>query len=414
MRHGVGLDRWSLPGNVAVAAKVCPLRFRFITRGEVTLIPTSRSNDCSRSRSAFSRAAASLALLAVLAACADAVGPGEVVDTQDQIYFVSTRAGNVDQFGSAQGDIFRMNADGSGVERLTTQSSAYKYLRLSPDGTKLAFYSGLGACYDIWVMDLDGTGLTQLTGVDAYERCNETPYWSPDGSKIAFVSSRHPELGWDAYVINVDGSGVVNVSNNPSADNGTYNDLVDGWSPDGRVVLSSFRDGTQRTYLVNADGSGLEPLFGSGDYLFPQWSPDGSRVLASSDREGNWELYVMNADGSGAANLTGDPGYDGIGGWGSSAWSPDGSMIAFYSRRTGDAEIFVVHSDGTGLVDVSDDPGEDEFDGWSPDGTKILFSSDRNGDLELYLVDADGGNLVNVTRSPATEDGPDAIWVPRG
>jgi Tol biopolymer transport system component len=377
------------------------------------VIPASRSNDGLRFTAALPRTATSFALLLALAACADATGPGRVADTEGQIYFVSTRAGEVNEFGLAQRDIYRMSADGSNVERLTTQGSAYKDLQLSPDGTRIAFYADLGACYDIWVVNLDGTGLTQLTGVAGYERCNEMPEWSPDGSKIAFISSRHPELGWDAYVVNADGSGVVNISNNPSTDVGTYNESVDGWAPDGRVVMSSTRDGTLRTYLVSPDGTGLEPLFGTGDYLYPQWSPDGTKVLAASDREGNRELYVLDADGSDAVNVTHDPGYDGTFARGGAAWSPDGSMIAFYSRRTGDAEIYVVRADGTGLVDVSDNPAEDDFAGWSPDGSQILFSSDRTGDLELFLVDADGGNLVNVTESPAAEDGPDAVWVPR-
>ncbi len=352
-------------------------------------------------------------VLLAVAACADSVGPGQIAEPQDQIYFVSTRAGNLSDSGAPRGDIYRMNVDGSEVERLTAESATYRYLRLSPDGTRLAFYADLGHCYDIWVMNLDGSGMTQLTGVTAYERCNEGPEWSPDGSMIAFHSSRRPEMGWDAFVMRADGSAPVNVSDNPSTELGTYNDLVDGWSPDGRVVLDSDRDGTARTYLVRPDGSGLEPLFGTGDYLAPQWSPDGGKVLAARDGDGTRELYVMSADGTAALDVSLSPAWDDTGRLGSSAWSPDGSRIAFSSRRTGDRDVFVVGSDGTGLVDVSLDPADDEFLGWSPDGTKILFASDRTGGMELYLVDADGGVPANLTASPTSEDGPDAVWVPR-
>jgi Tol biopolymer transport system component len=156
------------------------------------MISSSRSGDGLRIPAALLCSAASVALLLALAVCADATGPGQAADTGDQIYFVSTRAGELSEFGLAQRDIYRMNADGSDAQRLTTQGSAYKDLQLSPDGTRIALCADLGACYDIWVVNLDGTGLTQLTGVAGYERCNEMPEWSPDGAKIAFISSRHP------------------------------------------------------------------------------------------------------------------------------------------------------------------------------------------------------------------------------
>jgi len=352
-------------------------------------------------------------LTAALVACADSLGPVDVAEPQAWIYFVSTRATPSSTPGTVDGDIYRMGVDGSNVERLTTRSAAYRYLRLSPDGGRLAFYADLGTCFDIWTMELDGSGLTQLTGVAGNERCNETPEWSPDGARIAFTSSRAPERGWEALVMNADGSAVVDVGRNPSTDFATSYDGIDGWSPDGRVVVSSTRDGTQRTYLVTADGSSAELLFGTGAYLHPRWSPDGSRVVAVRDVSGNQEVFAMNADGSGAVNLSGDAAWDGTFRTGGNAWSPDGTRVAFYSRRTGNADVFVVRADGTELVDVTPAAGDDAFVGWSPDGTRILFSSDRSGDVELYLVDAAGGTPVNLTKAPWSADGPDALWVPR-
>ena len=374
------------------------------------MVPSSHSPRAVR---APVKAASALLVVAVFSVCADSTGPVEVRGSQSHIFLYSTRAGDVDEFGSPVGDIYRMNEDGSDVQRLTEQSALYRFLRLSPDGTKLTFYSSLGGCYDIFVLDLDSTSLTQLTGVTEYERCNEMPHWSPDGSKIVFMSSRHPELGWDVYVVNADGTGAVNVSNNPSTDPATSADATDGWSPDGRVVLRSHRDGTQRTYLVQPDGTGLTPLFGSGDYLFPEWSPNGAKVFACSEGEGDWECYVMDADGSDAVNVTNGPAYDGPSQWASSSWSPDGAQIAFRSMRTGDAEIFVVSPDGTGLVNVTADPGTDVFLGWSSDGTRVLFASDRSGTEDLYAANADGSGLVKLTTLSDPDDLPQAIWVGR-
>lgn len=354
----------------------------------------------------------SAVIVASLAGCSDTTGPSAVEEVQDQILFVTTRSGSVDPFGSPLSDIYRMNADGSDVERLTEQSAAYKFLRLSPDGRQVVFYSDLGSCYDIWVMGVDGTGLTQLTGVVSYERCNERPSWSPDGSRIAFDSSRQPELGWDVYVMNADGSGVVNVSDNPSTDYATANDNVGGWSPDGRVVLYSERDGTRRMYLVGADGSGIEPLFGGVEYWSFAWSPTGNRAVATAVTDGNSEVLVMNADGSGIVNVSSDPGADALDAWAPNAWSPDGGKVAFESQRSGNLDVFVVAADGTGLMNVSASPGDDRFLDWSPDGTRLLMASEREGRLEIYVVNADGTGATNLTNAPGSDDGLAAIWVP--
>lgn len=116
------------------------------------------------------------------------------------------------------------------MRRLTAESGRYRSLRRSPDGTRLAFYSDLSGCYDVWVMDVDGGAPTRLTGVETYERCNSHPRWSPDGSKIAFLTSRNARegRGWDVYVMNADGSGAVDVTANSSTDPERADDYVHG------------------------------------------------------------------------------------------------------------------------------------------------------------------------------------------
>lgn len=374
------------------------------------MIPNHRSRHARPSASPLS-AAACLLLLAV-GACADSTGPEQSVEPQDQILFVSNRAGNVSASGQPISDMYRMNADGSGVERLTTQSGVYRSLRLSPDGKNVTYYSDAVGCYNIWVMNLEDAVQTQLTGVNGFDRCNEMPRWSPDGSKIAFISSRHPEVGWDVYVMNADGSGVVNVSNNPSTDSETFNESVEGWSPDGRVVILSYRTGAPRLYLANAEGSGIEPLFDGEDYRHAYWSPDGAMLLTVETVEGGSSVMAMQADGSGALNVGGGTAFDAPNVWAPTPWSPDGSMAAFQSSRTGNDDVFVVRADGTGLVNVSNDPGDDMFLDWTGDG-HLLFSSARGGGLDIYRVDVDGTHLVNLTNAPGSDDGSEAIWVRR-
>ena len=357
-----------------------------------------RSRSAGHSGPALAAAFATL----LLAACSDSTGPtddeAQLWDTaQDQIFFVSSRAGNLSESGTPLTDVYRMNADGTGTERITQESAAYRDLQLSPDGTKLAYYSDQVGCYNIWVMSLDGADARQLTGLDGLERCNEVPRWSPDGSKIAFQSSRDPTHGWDVYVINADGTGPVNVS--------TYDDLVAGWSPDGRVVMQSDRDGTDRTYGVSADGSGCRPLFAEG-YIIPFWSPDHARVAVVKD----WDLFVMNSDGSSATNLTDSPGFES---WSpADPWSPDGSKVAYRSKTSGDWELYVQNADGSGRINVTNTPEDETFLGWSPDGRQILFSSARTGTSEIYVQALDGSAAVNLTND-ADGDDDRGIWVPK-
>jgi DNA-binding CsgD family transcriptional regulator len=127
--------------------------------------------------------------------------------------------------------------------------------------------------------------------------------------KIAFLSNR--DGNWEIYAMNADGSGQTNLSNNPGDDGVRVNYYVT-WSPDGcRLAFFSTRDGNYEIDVMNADGSGRTPLSNNpGDNGVLAWSPDGSRITFNSNRDGNGEIYVMNADGSGQTNLTNNPGED--------------------------------------------------------------------------------------------------------
>jgi TolB protein len=306
-----------------------------------------------------------------------------------------------------------MDVDGSDVRRLTTWSGSYAWLRLSPDRLRLAFTSDEAGCIDLFVMELEDFTTTQLTGVAGFERCNVDPYWSPDGNRLAFSSSREPSLGWDAFIVSAGGGPGLNVSDNPSTDFANNIDRAMGWSPDGRIVLHTNRDGRYRTFLVPTSGAGAEPLFESVDYVYPTWSPDGDRLVASLDLEDERDVYLMNGDGSGAINLTDHPAFDALPAT-SNPWSPDGSGIILSSQRSGNQDLFLAHADATVLVNLTDHPDADRFMSWSPDGTRILFTSNRTGDWELYVMELDGSGVTNLTNTPGADDGRGAVWVPRG
>ena len=200
-------------------------------------------------------------------------------------------------------EIYVMNADGTNVTRLTDNPARFDDPTWSPDGSKIAFVSGVYC--DIYVMDADGTNQTCLTNNASPIHA---PRWSPDGSRIAYILNG---LSRDIYVIDTDGSNERNLTNNPA------DDFDPAWSPDGsKIAFVSERDGDGDIYVMNADGSGVVRLTDAGGSR-PTWSPDGSKIAFESDRDGNPEIYVMDADGSNETNLTNNAVTDR-----SPAWSP--------------------------------------------------------------------------------------------
>jgi Tol biopolymer transport system component len=168
----------------------------------------------------------------------------------------------------------------------------------SPDGTRVAFSTG----HDIWIVGVDGTGLTRLTRA---REDDHSPAFSPDGRRIAFVAERDHDS--EVYVMNADGTGQRRLTDNEGQDT----DPV--FSPDGtRIAYVHARYGTQFADIVvmNPDGTGkrrLTPVDPSADRA-PAFSPDGRRIAFVSDRSGHRELWLMRADGTGPRRLTFDSG----------------------------------------------------------------------------------------------------------
>jgi hypothetical protein len=275
-----------------------------------------------------------IALSVALAGSAHAAFPG----ANGKIAFSSDASGNP--------EIYVMNPDGTGLTNLTNHPGPDSDPAWSADGTTIAFRSGRSGSYDVWVMNADGSSPTQLT-TDLED--DGFPAWSPDGSKIAFQS--HRDGNSEIYVMNADGTAQTRLTFDPA------DDLSPAWSPDGsKIAFISKRDGDDHVYTMAPDGSNVTQItFGPATEFFPTWSPDGAQLLCISGF-GTYDLLVMNADGSNPAAIS--TGLD----VNTPAWSPDGTAIAFVAN----SHVFTVHPDGTGLTQVTNGAGEDYKVDWQP------------------------------------------------
>ncbi len=262
----------------------------------------------------------------------------------------------------------------------------------SQGGTRIAFDSRRTGNLDIYIMNVDGSGLQQITGTSGAER---GPSWSPDGRQIAFYGAASENGNFDIYTINTDGTGLFNVTNSPEVD-----DRYPSWSPDGaRIAFHSNADGDYDIYAINTDGTGLQAItHDDADDLGPDWSPDGTRIAFHTNQ---WsELYaiaVIDLRTEVVTRLTTDTQTDTF-----PTWSPDGTRLAYNAidPRTGIVIVALLAVDGTGSQPVtSAQDGNSAFADWSPDGSQLVFQ--RGGDTQstLYILSLANNESKAITGS---------------
>jgi Tol biopolymer transport system component/tRNA A-37 threonylcarbamoyl transferase component Bud32 len=262
----------------------------------------------------------------------------------------------------------------------------------SGGGNRVGFVSDRTGNDEIFVVHVDGSGLTQLTDNPA---ADWGPDWSQDGRRIAFASERAGN--WEIYTMDAGGGGVTRMTDHPDYDS------TPSWSPNGRrIAFMTDRDGNLEIYALDVTSRAVTRLTNDpGVDALPAWSPAGGLIAFQSGRSGNDEILVMNPDGSGVRNLTNDPGPD----WGP-AWSPDGRRIAFASERDDNWEIYVMNADGSGQTRLTNNAAIDQDPSWSSDGNRITFMSFRDGNSDIYVMNADGSGQTRLTGNPTRDESP--------
>jgi Tol biopolymer transport system component len=266
--------------------------------------------------------------------------------------------------GNGTQQLFTIEPDGSDEQQLTDFSTAsIESPDWSPDGSKIAFDTDLGGNVHIYVVNADGSGLTQITSGDGFEFA---PSWSPDGTKMA-IDAAVPDLPEGIFIVDLATGALTQVTANPY---GIF-DTEPSYSPDGtRITFTRikkfqphFHGGQTAVFVVNVDGSNLRQL--------TPWGMDA----AESD------------------------------------WSPDGSKIAFNDadERIKTASIYVMNADGTSLTKITHDENEGSFrPSWSPQGDRIVFTriafGPHGGPFDLYTMNPDGTDITALTQTPDFEN----------
>lgn len=271
-----------------------------------------------------------------------------------------------------------------------------------PFAGTLAFQSDRDGQGDIFVIEASGSGLRRLT----QDRADDGgPAWSPRGDQIAFHSNRAGN--YDIYVMDKDGSNVRRLTDHP-ADEGQPN-----WSPDGTwIAFEGERDGRAEIYRIKLETGRVRRITtGLAKKLGPVHSPDGTRLAYMESGLVHWQVALLDlASGESRVLTTG-------GGNCRPAWSPDGFLLAHVSsRETDKADLWLMDLRRAATWKLPARPGAHNYDpAFSPDGRALAFAStlERHSDKEdwdLYVMDARGGNVTQLTSGRGNDRFP--VWRP--
>ena len=246
----------------------------------------------------------------------------------------------------------------------------------SPDGSKIAFISNQADDFDIWTMHEDGSDRIRLTELKGTENW---PRWAPDGSRITFVGESWDTEGHksiEILIMNSDGENIKNLTCNEEHE----------VQPNAEHTHS---------HAVRWDSC-------------PTFSPDGKKILFASNRDDATKpiLYIMNTDGNDQKKFGWPFEIDGT----EADWSPITNKIVFCRGSAAKGEIWVMDGNSPFPLLTAKKITDNSYNNcdptWSPDGTQIAFVSDTYGSDDIFIMNADGTNVRRLTYEKSNERHP--------
>lgn len=272
-----------------------------------------------------------------------------------------------------------------------------------PEEGTIAFVSERSGNDELYVMDADGSGVERLTENPGFDRA---PTWDSSGTRLAFNSRRAPhEDRPEIYRMDFPSRAIERVTDAPAEHQ------RGSWSPDGDAVVfqrGNFFDGFGIWRHDLATGDEVELVAFPGRIsAAPSISPDGTQLVFQSNHESSgifpFRLYTMDL-----ATGTVEPFFHAATGSDDGPrWSPDGTQVVFSSSREGSSSLFVAEPATGELRRLTDLDGSDISPAWSPDGSALVFQSDRtNEDGGIHVID------IATGRTEYRGEGRTPAWSP--
>lgn len=306
------------------------------------------------------------------------------------IIFASNRDG--------QTDLYMTSPDGAELTRLTTGAAVDNSspIRVSPDGSKVAFSATLGGNTDVYVFDLNTNFTTRIT--DAQEK-DSSPSWSPNSQQLAFESFRDGNI--EIYIANADGSNPIRLTNDPAGDSNPI------WSPvSNEILFTSNRFGNSDLLLINLNGT-ISPLTTSrAPDNAAAWSPDGNFIAYQSFDGDLSTICVIGRNGLNQVCHSIPAEYS------LPVWSPNGDWVAASTLSNNVYSVYLYNNrDGSTLQLSLPNIEPRGTPAWSPDALRLVFQAQADGDMEIFSVFVQTNEFTRMTTNAGYDGEP--TWVAR-